>query len=109
MSCRRLVFTNRIVYFQCDKMRCFEDLGPYFSTKTTRPIFYTDIPLSIPTIFPARDVGTYSRDYLLSVGEYSQRRLTYDKDGFNAFQGIAKIFESNHLIAEIFGVLVYHS
>ncbi|KAI9162935.1 hypothetical protein HJFPF1_04530 [Paramyrothecium foliicola] len=121
LSRRRLVFTDRQVYFECCSMACYESLRVTIETSSVEqpswvnafrlPYLFTLPRFGTATLISAasqqldhaaqkeHDAQTWKTDifnaYTRSVEGYSHRTLTYDSDSLNAFGGMIKRFESS--------------
>jgi hypothetical protein len=117
LSRRRLVFTEEQVYFECKAMNCFE------SIHSPLDVLHIEDKSKLREcmragIFGANEKQVYgirSTDalplrqsffqYLMAVEEYSGRKLRYDQDSLNAFQGIIRQFSRRKIpFHEIWGV-----
>ena len=104
LSRRRLVFTDDQVYFQCNTMNCFEShhcaldkLHVKNRSKTLEAvrsgIFGQNKYRSHGNL--VRDKETLKESfgrYLSNVDEYTSRKLSFEEDSLNAFQGIIRQF-----------------
>lgn len=117
LSRRRLVFTDRQVYFECRSMACYESLRI-----PLQDLFPSSVDIfRLPQIFSsshlkstvsASSVAQAAQDtedeqlvprdwkmfafnaYTRCAERYSQRTLTFESDSLNAFGGMIKRFES---------------
>lgn len=99
LSRRRLVFTDRNVFFQC---RQFETVGPEPYPDLSRPgCFAMPDP-----VFPP--IGTYAEVGKIweLVSEFSKRTLSYDEDTLNAMQGIFGVWRQEHGMSFLYGLPV---
>ena len=92
LSRRRLVFTDKSVYYQCGGMHCLEELSlPLLALHTANKQWMQSF--RIPAVFPLGEVGHTPFDLDKRINEYLHRELTYDSDVLKAFQGILRQFE----------------
>jgi hypothetical protein len=112
LSPRRLIFTQKQVYFECVGMYCFETLnispanlytqnGHYFKSE-----FCHDENRNIG-LFPKK-LGSSLWDIKQRIREYSKRNLTDPNDILNGILGILNVFERGPLrMAHVHGVPVF--
>jgi hypothetical protein len=86
LSCRRLVYTESQVYFQCLEMPCLEGLSMEF-TSTDRPSWLR--------CFPNRGIGTTVEELYNRLQEYYRLELSYQADILNGFAGIFNAFRES--------------
>lgn len=96
---RRLVFTTRQVYFQCQEAYCFEALGTTFLSGPEH-----DQPPGFKPVFPLQRVGLSKGEIQNRIYEYAVRHLTYDTDILNAISGVLKTFSDIFGIASLCGI-----
>ncbi|KAG0624160.1 hypothetical protein M758_3G228400 [Ceratodon purpureus] len=88
---RALIFTKEQVYWECQKASWCED-GLWETTKS--PTLYRHCLGEEDFRHPwSSDVDSFERIYRKLVEVYSVRKLTYEKDGLDAFAGILQHFE----------------
>ncbi|KAI1842283.1 hypothetical protein JX266_011568 [Neoarthrinium moseri] len=94
LSRRRLIFTRSQVYFQCMGMHCCEsvNLPPATFSLNDMGKFYEKADGL--RVLPSAGVGQNNREVLGRIGEYLQRRLSFDVDALNAFIGILERFRA---------------
>ncbi|CAN9426499.1 unnamed protein product [Alternaria alternata] len=104
LSRRRLVFTEDQVYFQCNTMNCFEShqcaldkLHVKDGSKTLESIRSGIFGKSKRQTYGKliRDKESLNESfgrYLSNVEDYTSRKLSFDVDSLNAFQGIIRQF-----------------
>ncbi|KAG6212692.1 hypothetical protein E4U35_002170 [Claviceps purpurea] len=109
---RRLIFTERQIYWECDGMSCPETLilplATYYDRDQekmcdfVRPgllngVSYMDGSWQawkkLPQTVEAPSTLSIFRDFDTHVAQYTKRRLTLDHDSLNAFTGITKRLE----------------
>ncbi|KAK1754312.1 hypothetical protein QBC47DRAFT_383596 [Echria macrotheca] len=104
LSRRRLVFTDNEIYFQCHTMHAVESLQCLF---LHRPGEYEVTCGQVcDQIFPSvrSNLGT---SFWQRVNEYIRRRLSFEDDALNAFEGIIHAFkETDSSFQSIFGIPV---
>ncbi|KAK1750919.1 heterokaryon incompatibility protein-domain-containing protein [Echria macrotheca] len=88
---RKLVFTDKTVYFQCSGMHAIESI----SVPLTKITEFRDQKLTkradISRVFPyggISDMEMYAR-----IGEYMPRKFTFESDALNAFRGVLSASE----------------
>jgi hypothetical protein len=81
-SRRRLYFTDRQIYFECDKVRCME------AVQNNANSWDGISGLTDPAILPSIAPSTIERH----IEEYSKRSITYDQDILNAFLGVFRAY-----------------
>ncbi|KAI0545389.1 heterokaryon incompatibility protein-domain-containing protein [Xylaria curta] len=117
LSCRRLVFTDAQVYFECNTMNCFESHHSPLDRLHVKNKSKTYEYLRAGIFGGNREerFGKLRRDnqsinytfcqYLSNVETYSARNLRYDEDALNAFQGIIRWFsKQTHGLRNIWGL-----
>jgi len=85
LSRKRLIFTDRQVYFQCRLGLCTEGLTLPGSIESTRHL----------RAFPERGIVFRTVEIYDRLEEYYGRKLSFDTDVLNAFSGIFRAFERN--------------
>ena len=110
LSKRRLVFGKSQVYFQCLDMHCYEalaiDPGRVKMEPGREPDHFRFINRGeiIPRIFPKEGIGQSMLDIEYRIGEFYPKRVSYESDTLNAFNGILKAFETKFNIRNICGL-----
>lgn len=97
-SCRRLVFTESLTFFQCYggvSLTSVQEINPY---KQNEEPYRWLLP------FPSRGVGGEALDIYHRIEEYSQRKLSYDSDALNAFTGVFNAFKAFGLVHHFWGI-----
>ncbi|KAF7515991.1 hypothetical protein G7054_g14342 [Neopestalotiopsis clavispora] len=95
LACRRLVFTNTRVYFQCTQSHCVEGLfGEFHSTEEEEKGFDHTMPQVAMQAFPNSIIGSgLSSSSMGSVcNKFTSRDLKTDEDALNACLGIFSRF-----------------
>lgn len=92
---RRLVFTQSQAYFQCAEMCCIESLALSTSVIDTlhhknKKQLFRDV--NLPQVFPLRSVAGDVDSFAKRVREFQGRNFTFEKDRYDAFRGILKVF-----------------
>jgi hypothetical protein len=87
LSRRRLIFTERQVYFECRTMHCCEAIGMPLDAihRKNRQQCKNGI---LPGLFPHKIIGDSRWEFMHLVNEYSQRELSHESDRLNALLGI---------------------
>jgi hypothetical protein len=85
LSRKRLVFTDRQVYFQCRLGHRVEGLKLPNNMQSTRHL----------RAFPERGIGFRTVEVYDRLEEYYGRKLSFDADILNAFSGIFRAFQRN--------------
>lgn len=101
MSRRLLVFTDRIVYFNCQETTFREDVTLEASEGEVRLMMWKSvsrIPNTASKGAPERnlsrlEVGIRLEDFRDIVSQYCSRSLSHERDILNAFLGVMKCFE----------------
>ncbi|KAK3938625.1 heterokaryon incompatibility protein-domain-containing protein, partial [Diplogelasinospora grovesii] len=91
---RRLIFTERQVYFQCQAMHQNESITTQLDSVRVKNVF----PLSIDFgfYFPTfQDLQRSPTSFQSRVQEFIRREFTFDSDVLAAFQGILALFETS--------------
>lgn len=92
-SRRALIFTEEQVYWECQTAAWCED-GLWETMES--PIVYRHCFSEKEFCHPwPSEMGGFERIYRKLVQEYSQRMLTYESDGLDAFKGILNAFETD--------------
>lgn len=89
VSRRRLIFTDRLIVFQCWESMWDERFS---TTVSTTPIAHLDTTPAVPQFFPHGPIGL---DFGNHATEYFGRQFTYISDQPVAFQGILQEFASS--------------
>ncbi|KAF2732088.1 HET-domain-containing protein [Polyplosphaeria fusca] len=90
---RRLLFTERGLYFQCRSMNGFEELHMPFDAVHTSERQGNRPNAKIWRLFPSQGVGKAPTDILGLISKYSSKKFSDEKDAYSAFLGILKGFE----------------
>jgi len=114
LSPKRLVFTNRQIYFQCQVMHAVEGLRLLIHPNDAaldEPISCVDGAYSDPSpfgnVFPTLSAKPET-DFWLRVNEYSKRSLTFEVDALDAFRGMLEAFQRVQPdFRNIFGIRLY--
>lgn len=119
LSCRRLVFTDDQVYFECNAMNCYESVVGNMDVLHTedRSRFTDTLRAGFLSRSKKQEYGLFDDRYLspldslirymVLVETYTARELTYDTDSLNAFSGIIRKFEdgsTKELVYQIWGI-----
>jgi hypothetical protein len=92
LSTRKLIFSSRQLYFQCNAMHCLEgtdvELHKLHTKDLQRMLDKTEIPRALPN----EGTGATAVDLLDRITEFGARRLTNNNDVLRAFQGILQEF-----------------
>lgn len=91
LSCRRLVFTNSQVYFQCQKMHAFESMPLALDRVDT---WLPPNPMCL--VFPLGGIGSQISDIAPILHQYYLRHLSYDADVLNGISGILQAYEQKY-------------
>jgi Heterokaryon incompatibility protein (HET) len=92
LACRRLIFTESQVYFQCAAMHCQEAvLIPLSSLHIKSLERFRD---EFPGFFPRNGIGKRPEEIIHRISEYAGRQLSYPSDTLYAFQGILRAYQS---------------
>jgi hypothetical protein len=119
LSTRRLIFTDRQVYFECQGYYRFE--GIIFSPKTLSRLHSPDragfsralhgkINDGNMTqayklgLFPIDRIGSREFEIWHRIREYSKRSLTYEGDILNAMLGLFRLFEEHFSVQHVWGI-----
>lgn len=89
VSRRRLVFTNRLIIFQCWESKWDERFD---RTVSTSPVAHSNATPGVPRLFPHGPIGFDARDFEKHATEYFGRKFTYISDQLPAFLGILQEF-----------------
>lgn len=92
VSRRRLIFTDRLIVFQCWESMWDERFS---TTVSTTPIAHLDTTPAVPQFFPHGPIGLDASDFGNHATEYFGRQFTYISDQLVAFQGILQEFASS--------------
>ncbi|KAF2667953.1 HET-domain-containing protein [Microthyrium microscopicum] len=98
LSARRLVFTERELYYECNAMNCCESMAPNLSA-LHKPGMSDSFSWCPPGLFsgiiPPNDARNSLKNkptpvtmYTNLIMQYTERTLTYEEDRPKAFQGI---------------------
>lgn len=111
LSRRRLIFTKRQVYFECQQSHACESLlDTALCTKTTAGAFW---PPDVSRYFPPGPMGEFEFfDSARKIGKslpflidaYLQRDLTYESDILHAFTGILEKYRETTLLQFYWGM-----
>jgi hypothetical protein len=120
LSTRRLIFTDRQVYFECQGYYCFEGLAPSRATLSGKHVpmeqrFHISlrgssrVSMHPPTchnlgVFPRNKIGSTWDELRFRIEEYSKRSLTYENDILRAFLGILGRYEKESMLQTLWGV-----
>lgn len=106
LSRRRLVFTDRQVYYECYSMFCCEALNfplqgllANFQNPFKKPF----LPDGQIGVFP-KGIGSREKDIVDRIGEYSKKSLTNPSDILNGILGVMRSFEIRYSVRQYFGV-----
>ncbi|CAN9417017.1 unnamed protein product [Alternaria alternata] len=117
LSRRRLVFTEDQMYFQCNTMNCFESnhcaLDKLHVKNRSKTI--ESVRAGIFGNSKHQNPGKLVRDeeslnesfgrYLSNVEDYTSRKLSFDEDSLNAFQGVIRQFsQEKYAINHVWGL-----
>ncbi|KAI2632711.1 heterokaryon incompatibility protein-domain-containing protein [Hypomontagnella submonticulosa] len=118
LSRRRLVFLDDQVYFECNKIYCFESVSTplgQLHSPTSKSVISGSVRRGIFSEWQGQSseiVSTRHRfyasfdRYLSVVEQYTSRQLTYDKDSLNAFRGIIqRLMKKYPSIVDVWGLL----
>jgi hypothetical protein len=106
LSKHRLIFTEREVCYECDKMKCTESLNVPLDYDHKRTGYYWDIFES--RIFAQNTI--YAPSLMTHIRIYYERSMTNPGDKLNAIQGILRAYENhNPLLHNLQGVLLFPS
>jgi hypothetical protein len=94
LASRRLIFTERQVYFECQLVHCCEAISSSAEFGVWERLNATSKQsiLSPTRVFPVLGVGTTLGDLQRRLTEYSGRQLTRESDAIKAFEGILSRF-----------------
>ncbi|CAI6330849.1 unnamed protein product [Periconia digitata] len=117
LSCRRLVFTDDQVYFQCNTMNCFESVSCPLDELhiSDKSMTYDFLRAGVFGGISGLESGSVDRYkfspietlewYAANVEEYSTRNLRFDEDSLNAFKGIIRQFsKQQHSLLNSWGL-----
>lgn len=89
---RRLVFTERHIYFQCQAMHQTETVAAQLDHFPAGNVFAQSIDFGIA--FPSTQELQQGTKYLQNrIYEFAQRQFTFDSDALDAFRGILALVE----------------
>jgi len=89
---RRLVFTERQAYFQCQAMHQIESVDTQLNKLHTRAFFAKSIDFGV--VFPSiQELQRGTESFEARVYEFVHRNFTYESDALDAFRGILATFE----------------
>ena len=91
LSGRSLIFTPEQVYWQCQNSTWCED--SFWECPDTPTIYRHSLDDEDFRQLWQPDAESFERKYRKVVGKYSERMLTYENDGLDAFTGILGVFE----------------
>lgn len=104
---KRLIFTDREVYFQCQAMHQAESIATQLDSVQARNV----VPLSVDfgVIFPKfQELRRSKESFQFRVHEFIRRDFTFDSDALDAFRGILALFEeSNNPISHLCGIPLF--
>ncbi|KAI5918604.1 heterokaryon incompatibility protein-domain-containing protein [Camillea tinctor] len=121
LSCRRLVFTDEQLYFECNDMSCHESFEVSFDNyyadpkpeldEFVRPALFSLLPPEVsarPSVEATRLHNFIT--YLHCAEQYTKRTLTFDSDSLSAFTGIIRKLElvDMYPVRHIWGVPLFH-
>jgi hypothetical protein len=121
LSTRRLIFTNRQVYFECQGCYFFEGIliTPTTSSRPVRPTQggfsgtmrrrYLGVDEMASNsyklgVFPVNRIGMFGNEIWHRIEEYSDRSLTYDSDILNAMLGLFELFDQLFNVQHFWGI-----
>jgi hypothetical protein len=119
LSTRRLVFTERQVYYECQGYYCFEGISasPDILEKLHLPtkqafqhsLYNRDVePIRTRTsrlgAFPADRTGSHGPEIKSRIEEYSKRSLTYEGDIINAMLGLFELYRKQFGVLQVWGI-----
>lgn len=94
LSRRRLVFTDKQVYFQCAAMHRVESINtPFWRPRSHKPRSRGLEMDFVRQVFPDGGLGEDSREIIRCISEYAQRDFTNESDMFDAFKGVLAAYE----------------
>lgn len=92
LSTKRLIFTERQVFFECNSMHCSEavrtPLGLMHGYSNRFDMFAYDMGA-----FTVKTPGSNPSNYMSYVHSYSLRELTFRRDKLMAFEGVMNAFK----------------
>lgn len=119
LSTRRVIFTERQLYFECQGYYCYEGLvsSPGTLLKIHRPDgqgyvkglqnLTNDGSVARQKVlgqFPPERIGTQDWHIKLRIEECSYRSLTYENDKINAFLGLFELARDQFQVNHVWGV-----
>lgn len=110
LASRRLIFTEKQVYFECQVVHCCEAISSPAEFGVWERLDATSRQsiLSSTKIFPVRGVGTTLGD--LQSRLYSGRQLTRESDAIKAFEGmLARFAKQSPSVNHYFGLALDQS
>jgi hypothetical protein len=96
LSRRRLIFTDRQVYFQCRAHQTMEQLARTFESTNLIKLI-TDNKQFLPIQKESFTID----DFYLRIQEYYPRTLRYETDNINAFDGVFREFSDCRSNSEV--------
>jgi hypothetical protein len=99
LSRRRLVFTRSQVFFQCMNMHCWETISTPLHILHTKDLKRFRDCISGCRAFPPRGIGKSLTDVVQTIGEYSQKDLSFEHDTLNAVLGVLHAFKRAGVLA----------
>lgn len=104
---KRLIFTERQVFFQCQAMHQAESIATQLDSVQVKAVFPQSVDFGVN--FPKyQDLQRSKTSFPLRVSEFIRRDFTYDSDALDAFRGILAQFEdSKEPIGHLYGIPLY--
>ncbi|KAK3361794.1 heterokaryon incompatibility protein-domain-containing protein [Lasiosphaeria ovina] len=91
---KRLIFTERQVFFQCQAMHQAESIATQLDSVQAKAVFPLSVDFGVN--FPKfQDLQRSKTSFPLRVNEFIHRDFTYDSDALDAFRGILALFEDS--------------
>jgi hypothetical protein len=119
LSTRRLVFTDKQVYYECQGCYCFEGISasPEILEKLHLPtkqgfqhsLYNRDAEPSRTRTsrlgaFPVDRTGSHGPEIKFRIEEYSKRSLTYEGDIIKAMPGLFELYRRQFGVEQVWGI-----
>lgn len=111
LSKRRLVFGKSQTYFQCLNMYCYEALAidldkVQMNIDTERGGMHMSFRSleAVPVLFPEEGIGHSVSNIEHRIREFYHRKLSYESDIINAFNGMMEAFEMKFKMRNLCGL-----
>ncbi|KAG4442580.1 hypothetical protein IFR05_001910 [Cadophora sp. M221] len=105
LSKRRLLFLSDQVYFECNGMHCAEVVHLPLDAMLDKGTGKTKPEVPSGGAFAEKTVGNCPWWVMSYVSRFTERKLSYQSDVLNAFQGIFRVFEkSRYPLYQLMGV-----